>query len=108
MTKTEQLTLTLFSIIANNPDYDTNAVAQYQFSTVCQELFATAKNQEFDSRDRLNQMKAMGKATNHYNLLKQAGDVGITGRKGYNAIKERVKAGVDPLGKSPKIPKVYF
>lgn len=45
MTKTEQLTLTLFSIIANNPDYDTNAVAQYQFSTVCQELFASAKSQ---------------------------------------------------------------
>lgn len=45
MTKTEQLTLTLFNIVASNPDYDTNAVAQYQFSTVCQELFATAKSQ---------------------------------------------------------------
>lgn len=73
MTKTEQLTLTLFSIIANNPDYDTNAVAQYQFSTVCQELFASAKSQnasivghghEGDNRNNKSMYNTGSQATN--------------------------------------------
>lgn len=65
MTKTEQLTLTLFSIIANNPDYDTNAVAQYQFSTVCQELFASAKSQNASIVGHAHEGdKRVNKATN--------------------------------------------
>lgn len=78
MTKTEQLTLTLFSIMANNPDYDTNAVAQYQFSTVCQELFASAKEQNFEVETKMSKRELAKKP----GMMRSKSDVYINSNSG--------------------------